>query len=136
MIKLSSEKQKKKHYIIKVSGGVDLLTVNKKEAIKQVENAIEGLEWNTGLEFSLDINEEVDKITLQLDQDKKVEIYIISKAFSISPGEFIKLALKNELHYIKGVLEAPYPKENLEDYYKFEININSLRKLILVEEVL
>ena len=79
---------------------------------------------------------EKHKNEIELDQDKKLEIDIISKAFNMKPEEFINLVIKEELRLIKNYLSWSYPKENLEDYYKFNINIDELRKLNLVEVVL
>lgn len=76
------------------------------------------------------------KIEIELDQDKKLELDIISKAFGISPGEFIDFVLKKELDYVKYLFELTHPKEELEDYYERKINLDELKKLILVEEVL
>ena len=131
-----SKKQKKQIYIIKVSGEVHLSTVDKNDAIKQVENVIEDLEWNTGLEFYLDVDEEVDKITLQLEYDKKLALDISSKAFNMTPKDFIDFVLVKEMNYIENLLTFTHPKEELEDYYEREINIDELKKLILIEEVL
>ena len=129
---MSNKKQKENLFVIKVSGEVDLFTINKEEAIKQVENAIEGLEWDTGLDFYLDIDED----RIELDQDRKIEIDIISKAFNMTPKGFIDFVLNKELDYIKYLFELKHPKEELEEYYEREVNIDELKKLILVEEVL
>jgi len=129
---MSNKKQKKKRFVIKISGEVDLFTINKEEAIKQVENAIEDLEWDTGLDSYLDIDED----RIELDLDKKLEIDIISKAFNMTPKGFIDFVLNKELDYIKYLFELMHPKEELEEYYEREINIDELKKLILTEEVL
>ena len=80
--------------------------------------------------------EKTTKIEIELDQDKKVEFDIVSKAFNMTPKDFIALVLNNEIDQIKGLLESIHPKEELEDYYKHKININELKKLVLAEEVL
>ncbi|MHA1291370.1 MAG: hypothetical protein ACTSQJ_01730 [Promethearchaeota archaeon] len=76
------------------------------------------------------------KIEIELDLDKKIQIDIISKAFNMAPKEFIDNVITKELDYIKYLLEFSNSKEELESYYKFEINIDDLKKLILMEEVL
>ena len=70
----------------------------------------------------------------ELDQDKKIQIDIISKAFNMTPQEFIDFVLLKEINYIKFLLtDFSNPKAELEDYFEFEINIDELKKLILVE---
>ena len=75
------------------------------------------------------------KIELELDQDKRIQIDIISKAFSVTPGDFIKLAIENEIGFIKSTFEHNNVKNDLETYYGFEIDVNELKKLILVEVI-
>lgn len=75
------------------------------------------------------------KIELELDQDKRIQIDIISKAFSVTPGDFIKLAIENEIGFIKSTFERNNVKNDLETYYGFEIDVNELKKLILVEVI-
>lgn len=82
------------------------------------------------------MSEKKVEIKIELDQEKKLAINIISKAFNLGLEEFINLVLKKEIHFINCLLGRSYPKENLEDYYKFEIDIDELKKLILVEEIL
>ena len=64
-----------------------------------------------------------------------MQIDIISKAFNMTSEEFIENTIKNEINFVKTYLSLSKPKLNLEDYYKFEININELRKLILLEAI-
>lgn len=79
---------------------------------------------------------EKHKIEIELKKAHKLKIDIISKAFNMNPKEFINFVLKEELRFIKNSFNFSYPKENLEDYYKFNINIDELRKLNLVGEIL
>lgn len=72
---------------------------------------------------------------IELDLDKKLQIDIISKAFSVTPGDFIKLAIENEIGFIKSTFECNNAKNDLETYYGFEIDVNKLKKLILVEAI-
>ncbi|MFW9878790.1 MAG: hypothetical protein ACFFG0_37400 [Candidatus Thorarchaeota archaeon] len=67
---------------------------------------------------------------------KKIAIDIIAKAFNMTPKVFIGFVLNNELNQIRSILKSIHPKEELEDFYKREINIDELKKLILIEEVL
>lgn len=76
------------------------------------------------------------EITIELGLDKKLQIDIISKAFNMAPKEFIDFVLIKEINYVKFLLEMSNPKAELESYYEFEINIDELKKLILIEEVL
>ena len=76
-----------------------------------------------------------EKIEIELDQDKKLEIDIISKAFNMDRETFLKLIVEKEIDYIKCLLEFSNSKEELESYYKFEINMDELGKLILVEDI-
>ena len=85
--------------------------------------------------------EEKQKFRIELDQDKKLELDIISKAFGMDPEAFIKYVLIKEIDYIQYLLDSKYPKEELEEYYGSDIPIemidmHELRKLILVGEVL
>ncbi|KKL89286.1 hypothetical protein LCGC14_1916170, partial [marine sediment metagenome] len=82
------------------------------------------------------MSNERQKIEIELDPDKKLELDIFSKAFNITPGEFVKMAIKNEIAFIKAFLEISYPREKLMDYYhfKFDINLYGLRKITLREE--
>ncbi len=111
------------------------------EEFKYVELFFElKLDWDDpGIEFD-EIDNETDKLSkkyeIELDQEFKTQIDIISKALGMDPEDFIKFVLKNEIQCIKSYLNMSYPKENLEDYYKFEINIDELKKLNLVGEVL
>ncbi len=72
---------------------------------------------------------------IELDQDKKLQIDIVSKAFNMTPKEFIDFVLIKEIDYIKFLLEFSNPKTELEGYFGFEINIDELKKLILVEAI-
>lgn len=76
------------------------------------------------------------KVELELNQDKKIQIDIISKAFDMTPQEFIDYVLLKEINYIKFLLtDFSHPEAELESYYEFEINCEELRKLILVEAI-
>ncbi|KKN61155.1 hypothetical protein LCGC14_0524500 [marine sediment metagenome] len=83
---------------------------------------------NLEKELFPDADKRSKKYEIELDQDKKIAINIISKAFNLSPGEFINLVLKNEIHFIRGCVGTNDSKENLEDYYQFEINIDELER--------
>jgi len=72
------------------------------------------------------------KIEIELDLEKKIQIDIISKAFNMSPEDFIKGAINNEIGFVKSTLELNNAKNDLEGYYKFEINMDTLIKLMLV----
>lgn len=77
------------------------------------------------------------KIEIELDQDQKIAVDIISKAFGINPQNFILHIIKNELSYIKSMINSNYAKENLEDYYSgFKINIKELESLNLLEGII
>jgi len=80
------------------------------------------------------INKMTEKIHIELDLDKKAKIEIIAKAFNMTPGDFIKDAIKKEMGFIKSTLKRDNAKNDLESYYKFEINIDELKKLILMGE--
>lgn len=70
------------------------------------------------------------KIELELDQEIKQKIEIISKAFGMDPEEFIKIALLHEIHYISDCITFEHAKEELEFYYKREINMEEIKKLL------
>ena len=70
-----------------------------------------------------------------MDQDKKTQIDIISKAFNIDQEAFVKLAIEHEIGFIKTTLGYNNVKNDLESYYKFEINVDKLKKLNLVEAI-
>ncbi|MHA1195771.1 MAG: hypothetical protein ACTSRH_04450 [Promethearchaeota archaeon] len=74
------------------------------------------------------------KFEIELNKKLKDEIQIISKAFDVSSENFIRIALENEIHFIKSTLEYNNAKD-LEDYYKRKINVDELLKLILMEVV-
>lgn len=80
----------------------------------------------------------IKRIHFLLGNDSKTaeEITIISKAFNMTPGAFLKYVVDKEIDYAKHLLEMSNPKAELESYYEFEINFDELKKLILIEEVL
>lgn len=75
------------------------------------------------------------EIEIEMDQQKKLEFDIISKAFDMELKDFINIAITHEIHYIKSTFSFKRSKEQLEFYYKRNINMNELKKLILVEEI-
>lgn len=77
------------------------------------------------------------KIELELDPEKKPELDMLSKALGMDPKDFIKMAIKNEIDFIKIFLEISYPREKLIDLYnfKFDINLVGLRELMLKREL-
>lgn len=75
------------------------------------------------------------KIEIELDQDKKLEIDLISKAFGMDQEAFAKLAIEHEIGFIKDIFGFNNVKDDLETYYHFEINIDELRKLNLLEAI-
>ena len=72
------------------------------------------------------------KIELELDQEVMKKIEIMSKSFGIDPEQFIKIALNHEIHYISSNLDSKDPQDIFETYYKREINMSELKKLIEV----
>ena len=70
-----------------------------------------------------------------MDQNKKTQIDIISKAFNMDQEAFVKLAIEHETEFIKDTFGHNNVKNDLESYYNFEINIDELKKLILVEAI-
>ncbi len=111
------------------------------EEFKYVELFFElKLDWDDpGIEFD-EIDNETDKLSkkyeIELDQDKKLKLDIISNAFNTAPQSFISSVLLKEMDYIEVLLSFTNPKGELEDYYEQAINIDELKKLVLVEEVL
>jgi len=79
----------------------------------------------------------IKRIHFLLGNDSKTveEIAIISKAFNLTSRDFLKYIIDKEIDYIKFLLELDNPKAELKEYYKFEINIDALKKLILVEAI-
>ena len=79
-----------------------------------------------------------EKIELELDQDKKLAIDIISKAFKISPGVLIKKMINRDLAWIKqGISKGSVTEKELIDYYNLkEFSPEEFGKLFLVEEVI
>ena len=76
------------------------------------------------------------EIMIELDQDKKLQIDIISKSFKMTPQGFIDFVLTKAINYTKYLLtNFTNPKAELEGYYEFEINIEELKKPILVEAI-
>jgi len=75
------------------------------------------------------------KIEIELNQDKKLEIDFISKAFGMDQETFVKIAIEHEIGFIKSTFELNNVKNDLETYYGFEIDVNKLKKLILVEAI-
>lgn len=61
-----------------------------------------------------------NKIEIELDLEKKLEIDLISKAFGMDQETFVKIAIEHEIGFIKST---------------FEINMDELKKLILVEAI-
>lgn len=83
------------------------------------------------------LSEKQPKFEITLDQDKKLQIDIISKAFNMTPQAFIDFVLTKKINYIKYLLtDFSNPKGELEEYFELEIDIDELKKLILIEEVL
>ena len=81
--------------------------------------------------------EKQPKFEIKLDLDKKIQIDIISKSFNMKPQAFIDFVLTKEINYTKYLLtDFTNPKGELEDYFELEIDIDELKKLILIEEVL
>ena len=80
----------------------------------------------------------IKRINLLLSNDSKTveEIAIISKAFNLTTKNFLKFIIKKEIDYVKFLFGLSNPKSELESYYEFEINIDELKRLILIEEVL
>lgn len=81
------------------------------------------------------LSEKQPKFEITLDLDKKLQIEIISKSFKMTLGDFLNYVLIKEIEYVKFLLEMSNPKAELESYYEFEINIDELKKLILVEAI-
>lgn len=67
-----------------------------------------------------------------MDLEKELEIDLISKAFGMDQASFVKIAIENEIRFVKSTLELNNVKNDLESYYNFEINIDELKKLNLV----
>ena len=111
------------------------------EEFKYVELFFElKLDWDDpGIEFD-EIDNETDKLSkkyeIELDQDKKLKLDIISNAFNTAPQSFISSVLLKEMDYIEVLLSFTNPKGELEDYYEQAINIDELKKLVLVEEII
>ena len=82
------------------------------------------------------MSEKTVKIEVELDPDKKLKLDIISNAFNTAPQSFISSVLLKEMDYIEVLLSFTNPKGELEDYYEQEINIDELKKLFLVEEII
>lgn len=76
-----------------------------------------------------------EKIEIELDLDKKLEIDLISKAFGMARETFVKIAIEHEIGFVKSTFELNNVKNDLESYYNFEINMDKLKKLILVEAI-
>jgi len=54
------------------------------------------------------------KIEIELDQDKKIQIDIISKAFNMTPGVFLDYVITKEINYAKFLLtDFSNPKAEL-----------------------
>ncbi len=82
-------------------------------------------------------SENQHKIVIELDLDKKLELDIFSKAYRMDPKDFIKMAIKNEIDFIKIFLAFSNPSEKLTEVYKFKFDINlvGLRRLMLKERL-
>ncbi len=82
--------------------------------------------------------EKTIKIEVELGQDIKKALDIISKAFGISSGEFIKKMIKRDLSWIKqGISDKSVNGIELMDYYNLkEFCPEELGKLFLLREVL
>lgn len=82
------------------------------------------------------LSEKQQKSEITLDLNKKIQIDIISKAFNMTPQAFIDYVLTKEINYAKYLLtDFSNPKAELEIYYEFEIDVDELKKLILIEAI-
>ena len=81
------------------------------------------------------MSNEKQKIEIELDQNKKLEISIIAKAFGITPGEFIKRMIKQNIYWIKEYLETDHPDHSfLLIYFGLEkINFKELREKKIIK---
>ena len=73
------------------------------------------------------MSEKTIKLEIELDQDKKLEIDIISKAFGWTPERFIQYVIKNDIKYIKDNLERGSIID-LQENYNTGVDLGELKK--------
>lgn len=125
-----SEKQKKELFVIKISGEVHLSAIYREQAIEQIENVIEGLKHDTGLDFYLDFDKDIqNKIEIELALQDKKAIDIIAKAFGWTPEKFIEISLKKDIKYIQNNIRT-HTIDDLRMEYNTGINEKILEEIL------
>lgn len=75
------------------------------------------------------------KIEIELDQELYMNLHIIAKGLNMDLNQCLLFILRKEVKFLKDNVLQDNAKNDLETYYNFEINLDDLKKLILIEEV-
>ncbi len=76
------------------------------------------------------------KIEIEMDLQDKKAIDIIAKAFGWTPKKFIQYNIKKDISFVQRYNNPIFPND-LNEYYNIKkIDLEELKKLILLEEIL
>ena len=82
------------------------------------------------------MSEKTVKIEIELECQDKKAIDIIAKAFNWTPKQFIQYSIKKDIDFIQQYSQMAFINDLYEHYNIEKIDLEELKKLIFLEEIL
>jgi len=76
------------------------------------------------------------KIEIELELQDKKAIDIIANAFNWTPKQFIQYSIKRDISFVQGYSQMAFINDLYEHYNIEKIDLEELKKLIFLEEIL
>lgn len=82
------------------------------------------------------MSEKQVKIEIELELQDKKAIDIIAKAFNWTPKQFIQYSIKRDIDFVQGYANTTFLTDLYEHYNIEKIDLEQLKKLYLLGEIL